>query len=291
MVQSLYSQQYVEAVALFRAGAPDECIELAEHNLTNPTLPRYHQMKNLILIAGAEADWYAAERCRRRTEDIWHYVTQRTPEGDEEGDEENQAEDAPEQIDRSLMNPYADAGEDDEEEHDDESRLEELDEVRKAEEELWGPIGGGDVIGGLQRSWGRMEQGAGLSDTERTPAMTGAAPAEDLMAALEETMVFEGGQESMGAGEDVGGSVDTGQVEQAAEEVAAVPPPGVVAVSQQEGLYVAEDKPEKSQEQQSTLEESNEADVVVAAGPGLSLTYHCPARHHCLCGAGSDEGA
>jgi len=51
MAQSLYMQRYLEAVALWNADKSGEAIALAEHNLLDATLPRYLQMKNLLLMA------------------------------------------------------------------------------------------------------------------------------------------------------------------------------------------------------------------------------------------------
>lgn len=58
-----YSKDYMEAVALLQAGRDEECVRLAQYHLTDPRLPRHHQLKNLIIIVMAEDDWYEAEVC------------------------------------------------------------------------------------------------------------------------------------------------------------------------------------------------------------------------------------
>ncbi|KAK4902763.1 hypothetical protein LTR27_000702 [Elasticomyces elasticus] len=51
----------------------------AKYNLTDPTLPAYFQVKNLLLIACAEDEWYPAERCRLQAEDTYANAYRRTP--------------------------------------------------------------------------------------------------------------------------------------------------------------------------------------------------------------------
>lgn len=41
------------------------------YNLTDPTLPRYFQIKNLILIVSSEHDWAAAEQRRLEAERVY----------------------------------------------------------------------------------------------------------------------------------------------------------------------------------------------------------------------------
>ncbi|KAK5131178.1 hypothetical protein LTR08_001264 [Meristemomyces frigidus] len=51
---TLYARHYLDAVGLFDKEKLEQCIELCKYNLTDPTVPRYYQIKNLLLIAGAE---------------------------------------------------------------------------------------------------------------------------------------------------------------------------------------------------------------------------------------------
>ena len=52
---------YIEAYCLLLNGAFEKCIEAAKRNPDDPTLLRWQQMKNHILIACAEEDWHASE--------------------------------------------------------------------------------------------------------------------------------------------------------------------------------------------------------------------------------------
>lgn len=80
---SVYSEMYLEAVDHFQYAEFVICIAAARHNLIQPNLPRYHQMKNLILIACAEDDWDAAEGCQLKAERIWQLVNNLTVDSDE----------------------------------------------------------------------------------------------------------------------------------------------------------------------------------------------------------------
>jgi hypothetical protein len=51
-----YSEDYFDALHLYHSGLFEECIEAAKYNITDPVMPRYHQMKNLTLIVTALAD-------------------------------------------------------------------------------------------------------------------------------------------------------------------------------------------------------------------------------------------
>lgn len=72
--------QYLEAV---NAEGLEKRLQVARLNLTDPNLSRYYRMKNLLLVAGAEDDWYERERSRRDIVEIWRTANQLTDEGDE----------------------------------------------------------------------------------------------------------------------------------------------------------------------------------------------------------------
>lgn len=76
--QSIYTTRSLDAVARLQADDFERCIQLAKDNLTDPTLPRYYRMKNLLLVASSEDDWYVAERCRLEVEQIWYTVNRLT---------------------------------------------------------------------------------------------------------------------------------------------------------------------------------------------------------------------
>lgn len=44
-----YDKDLHEALAFGRAGDYDKAYEAAQYNLTDPTLPRWHQIKNMIV--------------------------------------------------------------------------------------------------------------------------------------------------------------------------------------------------------------------------------------------------
>lgn len=56
-----YSKDYAEAYAHYEADDLEKAVEVAKYNLTDPTLPRYWQVKNCILIVCASTDWDEAE--------------------------------------------------------------------------------------------------------------------------------------------------------------------------------------------------------------------------------------
>ncbi|KAK5174637.1 uncharacterized protein LTR77_001719 [Saxophila tyrrhenica] len=81
---SLYGQQYLEAVYHFNNGETERCVSVAKLNLTDPTLPRFYQMKNMILLATAEEDWYEAVKWRKKTETLWKATKAMTPSNEQE---------------------------------------------------------------------------------------------------------------------------------------------------------------------------------------------------------------
>ena len=107
-------------------------------------------MKNLLLIASVEDDWYEGERIRREVEQIWYTARRLTIERGENDamstleelrsdmDElaENLKEDAPEEVDEDLLIGDGNVIEDLLE---DEELLEDPDAVREAEVEVFGP--------------------------------------------------------------------------------------------------------------------------------------------------------
>jgi len=47
------------------------CASTAKYNLTDASLPRFYQMKNMLLVAAAEGDWYEGVRWRMKAEKLW----------------------------------------------------------------------------------------------------------------------------------------------------------------------------------------------------------------------------
>jgi hypothetical protein len=59
---NLYLKQYKECEQLYNQGKYTECTSLALYNMTDLTMPRYVEIKTLILLVGAENDsWKKAE--------------------------------------------------------------------------------------------------------------------------------------------------------------------------------------------------------------------------------------
>ena len=58
---SLYEQQFDEFYALYKQGKFAECIELGEHNLTDPGMSPYLSIKTHCILAGAVDEWRKAE--------------------------------------------------------------------------------------------------------------------------------------------------------------------------------------------------------------------------------------
>jgi hypothetical protein len=59
---NLYFKQYKECEQLYDQGKYTECTRLPLHNMTDLMMPRYVEIKTLILLVGAENDsWKKAE--------------------------------------------------------------------------------------------------------------------------------------------------------------------------------------------------------------------------------------
>ncbi|KAK5676818.1 hypothetical protein LTS10_010582 [Elasticomyces elasticus] len=128
---SVYAQNYLEAVEAFEAEQFDRCLSVIRYNLTDPTLPRYYQIKNLMLYVAAEDNWYPAERRRLEAERIFLTATRLTQPGEEaesvlqalrsDLDElaKTQAEQAPEEVEEERLGPDWDSDAEGEEEGED----------------------------------------------------------------------------------------------------------------------------------------------------------------------------
>ena len=77
-----YKEDYLQAISLMDEGKYDECIRHARYTLTDPFLPRYWIVKNLVLIANVSNDWYDAEEWRRQAEHAWWVANRITPDDD-----------------------------------------------------------------------------------------------------------------------------------------------------------------------------------------------------------------
>ncbi|PVI06350.1 hypothetical protein DM02DRAFT_514854 [Periconia macrospinosa] len=68
--QEPYIQQY-EAAEKFFDDDSEKCIELCKANISDPTIPNYYLIMNLILIVSAMDDWDEADFYRLAAEHAW----------------------------------------------------------------------------------------------------------------------------------------------------------------------------------------------------------------------------
>jgi hypothetical protein len=67
---------YNDAVELYNAERLDECVDKAREILSDPSIPRYHRMRTLVLLGSTLGDWEEANNCREDAEVLW-LVTRR----------------------------------------------------------------------------------------------------------------------------------------------------------------------------------------------------------------------
>ncbi|KAH7068464.1 hypothetical protein FB567DRAFT_615196 [Paraphoma chrysanthemicola] len=128
MATSLIGKDYTKAinelVDLYNTDQLDECLSEAQKLLEDPTLPRYHRIKNLILLANMVETWTEADYLRTQAEDLyrlgrrWHPIGEDTagrlnealkdeqPEGyilDSEDDEPVRADDEDIVVAQAMM--------------------------------------------------------------------------------------------------------------------------------------------------------------------------------------------
>jgi hypothetical protein len=60
--RNLYYKQWHECKELYKQAKYTECIKLCLHNMGDPTMPRFFQIKTLLLLVSAEDDdWEKTE--------------------------------------------------------------------------------------------------------------------------------------------------------------------------------------------------------------------------------------
>nr|OQO23952.1 hypothetical protein B0A51_12900 [Rachicladosporium sp. CCFEE 5018] len=64
-------RQFLAAAALVDEHRWDECLNEARANLTDPTLPLFWELKNMLLVAVLHEHWYAGQRVRHRIEKLY----------------------------------------------------------------------------------------------------------------------------------------------------------------------------------------------------------------------------
>jgi hypothetical protein len=62
LAHDIYYEQYQECAALYNERKWKECTKVALRNMATHTMPRYLQIKTLLVLIGAEEhSWYKAE--------------------------------------------------------------------------------------------------------------------------------------------------------------------------------------------------------------------------------------
>ncbi|KAK3726054.1 hypothetical protein LTR37_000202 [Vermiconidia calcicola] len=150
LVSNKYGDDYLEAVHLFQYMEYERAIEAAKYNLTEPTLPRYHQIKNMILIVAAEEDWDEAEHYRLRAEAIYETANRLTAASDKDaqsslrqvrnGLDELKRSQAAEQAKWAMEDEGNEEDEEDEDDEDDEADGEEWADEENAIEVVEGAV-------------------------------------------------------------------------------------------------------------------------------------------------------
>jgi hypothetical protein len=85
MAMDSIDRAFLEAVnhlvQLYNDDMLDECAEGAEELLQDYSLPLYHRMKVLILLADVQIEWELAESCLVRSEALWRHIRRANPAG------------------------------------------------------------------------------------------------------------------------------------------------------------------------------------------------------------------
>ncbi|KAH5599321.1 hypothetical protein HBI81_068510 [Parastagonospora nodorum] len=78
-----FTDAFNEAKALYDADRLDECIAKARELLEDPAIPRYHQIKTLILLGSTLGEWSDANSCLVDAEALWALTRRWHPEGED----------------------------------------------------------------------------------------------------------------------------------------------------------------------------------------------------------------
>jgi hypothetical protein len=84
IIDNQFTDAFNEANALCEQGHLDEGVIKARELLADPAIPRYHNMKVLLLLASAVDDWYDANGYRIDAEAIWQITRRWHPEGQDD---------------------------------------------------------------------------------------------------------------------------------------------------------------------------------------------------------------
>jgi hypothetical protein len=84
IIDDQFTDRFNEANALWDEDRLEECIVKARELLAEPAIPRYHEIKTLLLLASTVEDWYEANGYRIEAEGLWRIVRRWHPEGEDE---------------------------------------------------------------------------------------------------------------------------------------------------------------------------------------------------------------
>ncbi len=81
IVHDLYKKEHVY-----------DCISALRELLEEPSMPNYHRMRSLLLLASTLGNWSEANECRTAAEAVWRIERREYPEGEDEAVDEYMAE-------------------------------------------------------------------------------------------------------------------------------------------------------------------------------------------------------
>ena len=82
-IDKSFTKALNEAGELYNNDRLDECIEQTRALLADDSIPRYHRMKALLLLASTLGDWDDANNCHAEAETLWRVVRRWNPEGED----------------------------------------------------------------------------------------------------------------------------------------------------------------------------------------------------------------
>ena len=82
-IDKSFTKALNEAGELYNNDRLDECIEQTRALLADDSIPRYHRIKALLLLASTLGDWDDANNCHAEAETLWRVVRRWNPEGED----------------------------------------------------------------------------------------------------------------------------------------------------------------------------------------------------------------
>lgn len=80
-----FNERYNEAHQCYGNHELDRCIEKCQELLEDPTNPRFHRMKTLVLLGSTLGEWYEANGCHVKADILLSIVRRWHPEGEDAG--------------------------------------------------------------------------------------------------------------------------------------------------------------------------------------------------------------